>query len=202
MRPPFRTSAAAAIGYACGLIPSADIITRVVGGASRDIRSEGSGNPGALNVAQSVGKRAGSAVMIADMAKGFAAGRLGAAVAGAAGANAAAAAAVVGHCFPVTKRFRGGKGVATSVGQVLATFPPYFPIDFAVAAAAAANPRWKNRAFVANSVASAVWVAASLLWWRKRWPNLWGPAPSAALPLASAVSSAAIAKRFLDEGRS
>jgi len=197
---PFRTFAAAAIGYACGLIPSADIVTRLTARGA-DIHSQGTGNPGALNVANTLGAPAGTIVMVSDIAKGFVAGRLGRHIAGPAGANAAATAAVVGHCFPVTNGFRGGKGVAASVGQVLATFPPYFPLDLAVAAAAAANPRWKQRTFAANSVASAVWVGASLVWWRRRWPNGWGPAPTASLPVGAAVSSAVIAWRFVDAQR-
>lgn len=112
-------------------------------------------------------------------------------------ANAAATAAVIGHCFPATTGFRGGKGVAASVGQVLATLPAYFPIDFAVAATVAANPRLKHRTFAANSVASLVWIAASIVWWRRRLPNLWGPTPTVALPIGAVVSSAVITTRFL-----
>ncbi len=190
--------ASTAAGYVLGMVPSAEIVAITTSGT--DIRHAGTGNPGALNVAKVVGTKAGIAVMLADVAKGFVAGRVGGRLAGPAGANAAAAAAVIGHCFPSTTGFRGGKGVATSVGQVLATFPAYFPLDFAVGAGVAANPRLKHRTFAANSVASLVWIAASVVWWRRRLPNLWGPAPTVALPIGALVSSAVITARFIQAG--
>ena len=106
-------------------------------------------------------------------------------------------ASVVGHCFPVWTGFRGGKGVAASVGQCLATFPAYFPIDVGVAALAMANPRVKQRALTATLASCAMWVLGGLVWWRKGWPNLWGPTPGSGLPLAAAVSSSVIVSRFL-----
>ena len=104
---------------------------------------------------------------------------------------------MAGHCYPVWNGFDGGKGVAASVGQCLATFPAYFPIDVAVAAATAANPKFEHRAFLATLTSSVVWVAGGVLWWAKGWRNLWGPKPTALLPLAAAVSSALITQRFL-----
>jgi glycerol-3-phosphate acyltransferase PlsY len=109
------------------------------------------------------------------------------------GAHVGATAAVVGHCFPVWNGFRGGKGVSTSCGQCLATFPAYLPIDLAVAWAVA---RWRQRALPATAVASAAWVAAGVVWWRRGWPNAWGPEPTAALPVSAAVTSAVILSRF------
>ena len=191
-------SASTVAGYLLGMVPSAEIVAITTSGT--DIRHTGTGNPGALNVANVVGTKAGMVVMMADVAKGFVAGRVGGRLAGPAGANAAATAAVLGHCFPATTGFRGGKGVAASVGQVLATFPAYFPLDFAVAAGVAANSRLTHRTFAANSVASLVWIAASVVWWRRRLPNLWGPAPTVALPIAAVVSSAVMTARFIQAG--
>ena len=87
----------------------------------------------------------------------------------------AGTAAVVGHCFPVWKRFRGGKGVAVSLGQCVATFPAYVPVDLAVAWGVG---KWSGRALPGTAVASATWVAAGTLWTWRRWPNLWGPPPT------------------------
>jgi glycerol-3-phosphate acyltransferase PlsY len=191
-------AAAPVVGYLLGLLPSAQFVAVTTSGTN--IRRAGTRNPGALNVANVVGTKAGIAVMVADVTKGFVAGRIGGRLAGSAGANAAATAAVIGHCFPATTGFRGGKGVAAGVGQVLATFPAYFPLDFAVAAGVAANSRLKHRTFAANSAASLVWIAASIVWWRRRLPNLWGPAPTVALPIGAVVSSAVIAARFIQAG--
>ncbi len=166
-----------------------------------DPRRSGSGNPGAANVASTIGPTAGFVTLVADIGKGAAAGRLGLRLAGSVGADAAATAAVIGHCHPVWSEFRGGKGVATSVGQVLATFPAYFPLDLAVAVATAALPGWKQRAFAATTVSSVAWVAGSAVWWRRQLPNAWGPTPSMSLPLGALASSLVIRGRFLDADR-
>lgn len=190
---------AAAVGYLFGTIPSADIAARAVLGRTGDLRSEGTGNPGAANAAKVLGAKWGAAVMVADVAKGAAASAAGRRTAGDAGAHVGGMAAVAGHCWPVWTGFRGGKGVATSVGQCLMTFPAYVPIDMTVAVATAMSPRWKARAQAATAAASATWVASSALWSWRRWPNLWGPAPSVTLPLAAAGTSAMVLYRFAAE---
>ncbi len=184
----------AIVGYLLGTIPSALIAGRVVGGP--DLRTQGSGNPGAANAALVLGPRAGFGVLVGDIAKGALAGRIGQRLAGPIGAQVASTAAVVGHCYPVWSGFRGGKGVATSVGQVLSTFPAYFPIDLAVAVGTAALPGWRRRAFAASTASSLAWIGGSALWWKRSLPNLWGPTPSAALPVGAAVSSIVIFSRF------
>jgi glycerol-3-phosphate acyltransferase PlsY len=186
--------AAAVAGYLLGTVPSADVAARLAGAG--DLRAAGSGNPGAANAIAVLGPRFGLAVLVADVAKGALAGVAGRRLAGPSGAHAAGTAAVVGHCYPVWTGFRGGKGVATSAGQCLATFPAWTPLDLALAGATAASPRWRRRSFAATAVASAGWVSAGLVWWRRHWPNLWGPPPTAALPAAAAASSAVILWRF------
>jgi len=192
-----RLAAAAALGYLAGTIPSADLAARVATRGDVDLRSTGSGNPGAANAIKVLGAKWGYAVMAADIGKGVAASSLGRRLAGGDGAHVGGVAAVVGHCWPVWNGFRGGKGVATSVGQCLVTFPAWSVADLGVAAVTAASPRWKQRAFAATVTSSIAWVLASVLWWRKRLPNGWGPEPTASLPLAAAASSAVILQRFL-----
>jgi len=192
----FGLLAAAAAGYTCGLVPTADLVARAASGGRRDLRREGSGNPGAANAIAVLGPGWGGLVLAGDVAKGVLACVAGRRVAAAGGANLAGTMAVVGHCFPVTSRFRGGKGVATSAGQVAATLPAYLPIDLGVAYLASTGP-WRRRAWAATTIASVAWVGAALLWWRRGWPNLWGPAPTASLPLAAAATSALIFTRFL-----
>lgn len=197
-----RLLTAAAAGYLIGTFPTADLVARRWSRGRVDLRTAGSGNPGSLNAASVLGVRAGATVLAGDIAKGAAASALGAAIVGPVGAHVGGTASVVGHCFPVWTGFRGGKGVAASIGQCLATFPAYFPIDAAVGMATAAMPWWRRRAFGATAVSSVCWVLGGVLWWRKGWSNGWGPRPTAALPLASAVSSLVIAERFVAAGRS
>lgn len=110
-----------AAGYFIGSIDFAVLAARRSG---VDIYSEGSGNPGASNVARVIGKRAGALVMLGDLLKGVVAAGLGELVGGSEFLGfAAGGLAVAGHCFPVWHRFRGGKGVATTVGVLLWTIP-------------------------------------------------------------------------------
>ena len=190
---PLAPLASLAAGYLIGTLPSADVVARLATRGAADLRAAGSGNPGAVNAMAVLGRGWGSAILAADTGKGVAACVAGRWLAGGPGAHLAGTAAVVGHCFPVWNGFRGGKGVAVSLGQCLATFPAYLPVDLAVAWGVG---KWSGRALPGTAAASATWVAAGVLWTARRWPNLWGPAPSPALPLASAASSVVILYRF------
>lgn len=200
-----RLFAAGVVGYLLGTFPTADLVARRMSRGSLvpvDLRTAGSGNPGGMNVLHLLGARAGVTVMAGDIVKGAAACAIGGAIAGPAGAHLAGSSSVVGHCLPVWNGGRGGKGVATSVGQCLATFPAYAPIDLAVAGLTMTLPRWKRRTFAATMVSSACWVIGACVWWRRSLPNLWGPRPSPALPLAALASSAMVVSRFLAARRS
>jgi len=195
---PARLVGAALAGYLLGTLPSADVAARLASSGA-DLRSEGTGNPGGANALVVLGKAWGYGVMGADIAKGAAACGAGRRLAGSSGAHLAGTAAVVGHCFPVWNGFKGGKGVAASVGQCVATFPVYVPFDLGLAWLTA-TPQWGRtvgaRTLVATGVASTAWVAAAALWWRRGWPNGWAPRATAGLPLAAAASSAVILSRF------
>lgn len=107
------------VAYLLGSIPFGVLIVKLRGGP--DVRSSGSGNIGAANVARTAGVLAGVLTLVLDAGKGFLAVRI---AERATGGNirwmmAAAAAAVVGHIFPVWLRFHGGKGVATGLGAFL-----------------------------------------------------------------------------------
>lgn len=186
--------ASAAAGYLLGTVPCADTAARLATGGTTDLRTTGTGNPGAVNAMHVLGKGWGWGILFADAGKGALACALGRRAGGATGAHVAGTAAVVGHCFPVWNGFRGGKGVAVSLGQCLATFPAYLPVDLGVSWAVG---KVTGRTFPGTVAGSATWVAASLLWWRKRWPNGWGPAPTAALPISSVLSSGVILYKFL-----
>jgi glycerol-3-phosphate acyltransferase PlsY len=116
------------LAYLLGTLPSAQLAARASG---HDPLREGSKNPGATNVVRIAGWRAGVVVFLADIAKGAVAAGAGLIVAGRPGGFACGLAAVVGHVFPVTRGFRGGKGVATAGGMLVVLFPIY-SVGFAV----------------------------------------------------------------------
>ena len=106
--------------YLLGTFPTAALIGRVTG---HDPTAEGSGNPGATNVLRTSGRWAGAAVLAVDVAKGALAAGLGLLVGDHTLGVIAGAAAVLGHVAPVSRRFRGGKGVATAAGASAVVFP-------------------------------------------------------------------------------
>jgi glycerol-3-phosphate acyltransferase PlsY len=106
------------VAWLLGTFPSALLVARAHG---RDILKEGSGNPGASNVARLLGWRAGALVLLLDFSKGAIAAGVGMLVGGRAGACALAVAAVVGHTFPIYRK--GGKGVATAGGALVVLYP-------------------------------------------------------------------------------
>jgi len=108
------------VAYMLGTFPSAVLIARSRG---IDITTTGSGNPGASNVGRLLGRKLGVLVFILDGLKGAISVGVGFLIAGYAGALALACAAVVGHVFPVTRKFKGGKGVATAGGGMIALYP-------------------------------------------------------------------------------
>ncbi|WP_232473749.1 glycerol-3-phosphate 1-O-acyltransferase PlsY [Sphingomonas sp. MA1305] len=109
------------IGYLLGSIPFGVILTRI--GGAGDLRQIGSGNIGATNVLRTGRKGLAAATLLLDLLKGAVAVWL---IAWLFPGNepVAAAAAFIGHCYPVWLRFRGGKGVATLMGIVLALHWP------------------------------------------------------------------------------
>jgi glycerol-3-phosphate acyltransferase PlsY len=120
MSEPLAVALLAIPAYLLGTFPSAGLVARAGG---HDVLREGSGNPGASNVARLMGWKAGLLVLAADFAKGAVAAGVGLAVAGRPGAYLLGTAAVLGHVLPVTRRFKGGKGVATAGGMLVVLFP-------------------------------------------------------------------------------
>lgn len=120
--------AAAVPAYLLGTFPTALLVARAGG---HDVLREGSGNPGASNVARIMGWRAGLLVMAGDLAKGAIAAGVGLAVAGRPAAYVLGILAVLGHTYPVTRHFVGGKGVATA-GGMLAVLQPLVVLVLAV----------------------------------------------------------------------
>jgi len=105
-------------GYLLGTLPSAIIVARAKG---VDITTFGSGNPGASNVARAIGWRYGSIVFVLDAAKGAIPALL--LIGHRPSAYICGAVAIVGHIFPSTRGFKGGKGIATGAGVLLVLHP-------------------------------------------------------------------------------
>lgn len=106
--------------YLVGTFPTAVLVGRREG---RDPTKEGSGNPGASNALRTMGRRAGVLVLAGDLGKGMLAAGAGWAAGGQALGVACGLAAVLGHVFPATRRFQGGKGVATAAGVAVVLLP-------------------------------------------------------------------------------
>jgi len=109
---------ALAVGYLLGSIPFGIIITRLAG--TQDIRAIGSGSIGATNVLRTGRKGLAAATLIADVLKGMAAVLLASWWCGAECGLIAGLGAFLGHLFPVWLKFKGGKGIATGLGILLA----------------------------------------------------------------------------------
>jgi glycerol-3-phosphate acyltransferase PlsY len=114
----FTVTLAVIAAYFCGTLPSAIAVARSKG---VDITTFGSGNPGASNVGRALGTKYFVIVMAMDALKGVV--PVAAMLGDRHVAYMCGAAAVLGHVFPVTRRFRGGKGVATGAGVVLVLHP-------------------------------------------------------------------------------
>jgi glycerol-3-phosphate acyltransferase PlsY len=112
-----------AIAYLLGSIPFGYLLVRLF--RHEDIRSTGSGNIGATNVARSGAKGLGALTLILDALKGYVSVIIALHLShgNTAFGVAAAVAAILGHVFPIWLRFRGGKGVATALGVFLALTP-------------------------------------------------------------------------------
>lgn len=125
MSTPLSIVLALVAAYVVGSIDFAVVVARMHG---VDIREVGSGNPGASNVLRTIGRLPAAMVMLGDTMKGVIGAAMGMIAASSADphiqwAFLAGLCAVIGHCYPVFHRFRGGKGVATGLGVILFTVP-------------------------------------------------------------------------------
>jgi len=145
----------AALAYLLGSVPFGVVVSRLAG--LGDLRKIGSGNIGATNVLRTGNKGAALATLLLDGAKGGVAVLLAFALLGEDAAQLAGLAAFVGHLFPVWLGFKGGKGVATFLGVVLA-------LNWMVGLALCAT--WLLSAIVTriSSIAALVAAASTPLW--------------------------------------
>jgi glycerol-3-phosphate acyltransferase PlsY len=147
--------------YLLGTFPTAALVGRREG---VDPSLAGSGNPGASNTYRLAGRQAGALVLAGDVVKGAVAAGVGLAVGEWVGGGrslgfAAGLAAVLGHVAPVTRRFHGGKGVATAAGVAIVLLPVPAAIAGVVFVAVAVTTRTASAASLA-AVATLVLAAA------------------------------------------
>jgi glycerol-3-phosphate acyltransferase PlsY len=116
------------LAYLAGSIPFGLVVGKLFYGV--DVREHGSGNVGTTNVFRVLGKKAGMAVMISDILKGYVPAAIAAAVFDPWVAIFIAAAPVLGHIYSIFLKGKGGKGIATGAGVVLALVPVAFAIIF------------------------------------------------------------------------
>ena len=147
--------AAGIIGYLLGSIPFGLLLTRLAGHG--DIRQIGSGNIGATNVLRTGSKGAAALTVLLDLGKGWAAVVIGEAW-GADAALVAAGCVIIGHMFPVWLGFRGGKGVATALGALLALAWPVALGAALVWLATALMLRYSSFAALVAAVAAAIFA--------------------------------------------
>ncbi|KMK66599.1 glycerol-3-phosphate 1-O-acyltransferase PlsY [Puniceibacterium sp. IMCC21224] len=170
----------ALVGYLLGTIPFGILLTRALN--LGDLRSIGSGNIGATNVLRTGNKAAAAATLLLDGAKGAVAVLLARAMAGEDAAQIAGLAAFLGHCYPIWLRFRGGKGVATFLGILLALVWPVGIACCATWLAAVVITRISSFGALAAAAFSTIWmfifgsfdafflgiVLTLLIYWRHR----------------------------------
>jgi glycerol-3-phosphate acyltransferase PlsY len=153
-------------GYLLGSIPFGYLAGRIAG---VDIQERGSGNIGATNVLRVLGRGFGYAVFLLDFLKGLGAVKISVLIATLMRQDwgspeifgiVAAASAVIGHCFPLWLKFRGGKGVATSAGALFGLMP------------------------FAMLIGVIIWI---LIFWLTRYVSLASVVAAVALPLVIAI---------------
>lgn len=148
----------AVLAYLLGSVPFGLVITRALG--LGDLRAIGSGNIGATNVLRTGNKGAALATLVLDAAKGGIAVLIARATLGEDAAQLAGFAAFMGHLFPVWSGFKGGKGVATFLGTLLALA---WPVGLAACASwlvAAAISRISSLAALVAAASSTLWMLA------------------------------------------
>ncbi len=165
--------------FICAL-PFGVILSLLV--SKKDVRDQGSGNTGAANVSRLMGKKWGLIVLLLDALKGFLAVVLAFHFGDGTFANVVAMLAVFAHCYPIYLAFRGGKGVATGLGVMLALSPPLAGFAVAIFAAVFLSSRRTSAGSLAGALSipllvssfpgklqtpTAIFIAV-LVWWKHR----------------------------------
>lgn len=146
----------AVVGYVLGSIPFGIVLSKVMG--LGNLREIGSGNIGATNVLRTGSKKAAALTLILDGGKGAVAVLIARAMASEDAAQVAGLMAFLGHCYPVWLKFKGGKGVATFLGLMLALAWPVGIACCLTWLATAAVSRISSLSALVAAASSAVWM--------------------------------------------
>ncbi|HKL54819.1 MAG: glycerol-3-phosphate 1-O-acyltransferase PlsY [Roseovarius sp.] len=146
----------AVLGYLLGSVPFGMVLARVM--KLGNLREIGSGNIGATNVLRTGSKRAAAATLLLDGGKGAAVALLARYLTGEDAAQIAGLMAFLGHCYPVWLGFRGGKGVATFLGLLLALAWPVGVACCLTWLAAALWKRMSSFAAITAAAMSTIWI--------------------------------------------
>jgi glycerol-3-phosphate acyltransferase PlsY len=153
---PLALGLTAILAYLLGSVPFGIVMARIFG--LGDLRRIGSGNIGATNVLRTGHRTAAFLTLVLDAGKGGIAVLAARALLGEDAAQLAAFAAFLGHCYPVFLRFRGGKGVATLLGTLLALAWPVGLLACASWVAVAALTRISSLSALVASLLAPVWA--------------------------------------------
>ena len=152
----WKITLSAVLGYLLGCIPTGVLVARIYG--VRDIRTLGSGNSGTTNVLRNLGWLPSVLTLVGDCLKGYAACLIGRQLGGDAGMLAGGLCAILGHDFPVFMGFKCGKGIATSLGLIIAINPWLALALLAVQIVAVALTRYMSVASLITTVAFPILV--------------------------------------------
>mgnify|MGYP002628971181 FL=1 len=144
------------LAYLLGSVPFGVVMARLFG--LGDLRQIGSGNIGATNVLRTGNKTAAFLTLVLDAAKGGIAVLIAGALLGADAAQAAGLAAFLGHCYPVFLGFKGGKGVSTFLGTLLALSLPVGLAACATWAVVAALSRISSLSALMAAASAPIWA--------------------------------------------
>ena len=138
--------------YFLGNINPAILVSRVLGGKEGDIRKQGSGNPGTTNMLRVYGKKAAGVTLLIDVLKGVVAVLIGRAIGGEPLAYLCGFLVEIGHMWPVCWGFKGGKGIATGLGILLAISPVYGLLELAIAVVAFVTTKMVSPGSIAAAI--------------------------------------------------
>ncbi len=155
------------IGYLMGSISSGYLVSKAYG--LRDIRKHGSGNSGTTNVLRTLGWLPSVLTLAGDCLKGYVACLIGRALGGDLGMLIGGFCAILGHDFPVFMGFRGGKGIATSLGLIIAINPMMAVAELVVQIIAVAITRTMS---IASLITTVAFPVLTVFMERGR-PNYW-----------------------------